>query len=108
MRANTTRTTLLALTAAAAFGGFAATALRDGFDHVARAEAAVAAVPADGGVLDTRVDTLVDAAEWLLRDADAARRMGARARQAVRTRYGVDRFLADWDRLLEEERCASR
>jgi glycosyltransferase involved in cell wall biosynthesis len=69
---------------------------------------AVAAVPADGGVLDTRVDTLVDAAEWLLRDADAARRMGARARQAVRARYGVDRFLADWDRLLEEERCASR
>jgi hypothetical protein len=69
---------------------------------------AVAAVPADGGVLDTRVDTLVDAAEWLLRDAEAARRMGGRARQAARARYGVDRFLADWDRLLEEERCASR
>ncbi len=62
---------------------------------------AVAAVPPDGGVLDTRVDTLVDAAEWLLHDAQAARRMGARARQAVLTRYGVDRFLADWDRLLE-------
>jgi hypothetical protein len=62
---------------------------------------AVAAVPADGGVLDTRVDSLVDAAEWLLRDADAARRMGARAQRAVRARYGVDRFLADWDRLLD-------
>ncbi len=63
---------------------------------------AVAAVPPDGGVLDTRVDTLLDATEWLLRDADAARRMGARARRAVLTRYGVDRFLADWDRLLED------
>jgi hypothetical protein len=62
---------------------------------------AVAAVPADAGVLDTRVDTLVDAAEWLLRDLPAARRMGERARQAVRARYGVDRFLADWDRLLD-------
>jgi glycosyltransferase involved in cell wall biosynthesis len=70
---------------------------------------AVAAVPADGGVLDTRVDTLLDAAEWLLRDAEAARRMGERAQRAVRARYGVDRFLSDWDRLLEEERrCASR
>lgn len=64
----------------------------------------VAAVPPDGGVLDTRVDTLVDAAEWLLHDQDAARRMGARARRAVLARYGVDRFLADWDRLLEEAR----
>lgn len=61
---------------------------------------AVAAVPADAGVLDTRVDSLVDAAEWLLHDPEAARRMGARAQRAVRARYGVDRFLSDWDRLL--------
>jgi hypothetical protein len=47
------------------------------------------------------VDTLVEAAEWLMCDADAARRMGERAQRAVRARYGVDRFLADWDRLLE-------
>jgi hypothetical protein len=42
----------------------------------------------------------VDAAEWLLHDPDVARRMGARAQRAVRARYGVDRFLSDWDRLL--------
>ena len=30
------------------------------------------------------------------------------ARTAARDRYGLDRFLADWDRLLEEEVCASR
>jgi hypothetical protein len=69
---------------------------------------AVRAVPPDAGVLSTRVDDLIDAAIWLIEDPDGARRMGARARSAARARYGLDRFLADWDRLLEEELCASR
>jgi hypothetical protein len=69
---------------------------------------AVEAVPHDAGVLSTRVDTLVDACHWLLDDPDAARRLGERARQVALARYGLDRFLADWDRLLEEEVCASR
>jgi hypothetical protein len=69
---------------------------------------AVEAVPPAAGVLSTRVGTLVDAAAWLLDDPDAARRLGDRARQVALTRYGLDRFLADWDRLLEEETCASR
>jgi glycosyltransferase involved in cell wall biosynthesis len=69
---------------------------------------AVAAVPPDAGVLATRVDTLVEAAQWLLDEPEQARRLGARARQVALARYGLDRFLADWDRLLEEETCASR
>jgi glycosyltransferase involved in cell wall biosynthesis len=69
---------------------------------------AIAAVPPDAGVLSTRVDTLVEAARWLLDEPEAAARLGARARQVALTRYGLDRFLADWDRLLEEELCASR
>jgi glycosyltransferase involved in cell wall biosynthesis len=69
---------------------------------------AVAAVPPDAGVLATRVDTLVEAAQWLLDEPAAAARLGARARQVALARYGLDRFLADWDRLLEEETCASR
>ncbi|WP_305784416.1 glycosyltransferase [Symbioplanes lichenis] len=69
---------------------------------------AVAAVPDDAGVIATRVDTLVEAARWLIEDPDAARRLGDRARQVALARYGLDRFLADWDRLLEEETCASR
>ncbi|PRY32257.1 glycosyltransferase [Pseudosporangium ferrugineum] len=69
---------------------------------------AIAAVPLDAGVLSTRVDTLVEAAHWLIDEPDAARRLGARARQVALARYGLDRFLADWDRLLEEETCASR
>jgi glycosyltransferase involved in cell wall biosynthesis len=69
---------------------------------------AVAAVPPDAGVLSTRVDTLVEAAHWLIDEPEAAARLGARARQVALNRYGLDRFLADWDRLLEEELCASR
>lgn len=69
---------------------------------------AVAAVPPEAGILSTRIDTLVDAARWLIDDPAAARRLGAQAQEVARTRYGLDRFLADWDRLLEEELCASR
>jgi glycosyltransferase involved in cell wall biosynthesis len=69
---------------------------------------AIAAVPPDAGVLSTRVDTLVEAAQWLMDEPEQARLLGARARQVAVARYGLDRFLADWDRLLEEELCASR
>jgi serine protease DegQ len=47
MRLSNSRKTLLALTAAAAFGGFAATAIRDGLEQPAQAEPlAAASVPA--------------------------------------------------------------
>ncbi|MFI2381677.1 glycosyltransferase [Micromonospora sediminicola] len=69
---------------------------------------AVDAVPPDAGVLSTRVETLVDAARWLTEDRDAAHRLGARARDVAKQRFGLDRFLADWDRIMEEETCASR
>jgi hypothetical protein len=69
---------------------------------------AIAAVPDSAGVLSTRIQTLVDAAHWLIEEPEQARRLGARARQVALARYGLDRYLADWDRLLEEETCASR
>ena len=69
---------------------------------------AIAAVPDDAGVLATRVATLVDAAHWLIEEPEQARLLGERARQVALARYGLDRFLADWDRLLEEETCAQR
>lgn len=65
---------------------------------------AVAAVPASAGVLSTRVDTLVEAARWLLADPAAAARLGEGARVAASTRYGLVRFLTDWDLLLKEVR----
>jgi hypothetical protein len=64
---------------------------------------AFAAVPPDAGVLATRVDTLVEAARWLMEEPDQAHLMGARAREVALVRYGLDRFLKDWDGLLENE-----
>jgi DNA-binding response OmpR family regulator len=52
--------------------------------------------------------TLVEAAQWLMDEPEQARLLGARAREVAVARFGLDRFLADWDRLLEEELCASR
>jgi len=63
---------------------------------------AVQAVPREAGALSTDVDTLVEAARWLLHDEDAARRCGAAAREAALARYGLPRFLVDWDALLKE------
>ncbi|MEW2386626.1 glycosyltransferase [Micromonospora sp. NPDC047707] len=69
---------------------------------------AVMAVPAEAGALSTRVDDLLDATRRLMADPALARRAGAAGRAAAWERYGLERFLADWDRLLEEEVCASR
>ncbi|MFI7488978.1 glycosyltransferase [Micromonospora echinaurantiaca] len=69
---------------------------------------AVDVVPADAGVLSTRVESLVEAAQWLTTDRDAAARLGARGREVAKERFGLDRFLTDWDRLMEEETCGSR
>jgi hypothetical protein len=63
---------------------------------------AVEAVPPDAGVLSTRPERLWDAVRIYLHDQDAARLAGKAARAAALERYGLDRFLADWDRLLRE------
>ncbi|WP_433131989.1 glycosyltransferase [Micromonospora sp. CA-240977] len=69
---------------------------------------AVTAVPPEAGALATRTDTLLDAARRFIAEPATARQAGTAARAAARDRYGLDRFLADWDRLLEEEVCGSR
>ncbi|MFF5202415.1 glycosyltransferase [Micromonospora parva] len=69
---------------------------------------AVMAVPPQAGALATRTDTLLDAARRFITEPATARQAGAAARTAARDKYGLDRFLADWDRLLEEEVCGSR
>jgi glycosyltransferase involved in cell wall biosynthesis len=63
---------------------------------------AVEAVPAQAGVVSTRVDVLARAARTFLRDPDAARAAGDAARAYALERYGLKRFLADWDDLLSE------
>ena len=62
----------------------------------------VEAVPAEAGVLSTRPDRLWAAVRTYLHDQDAARLAGKAARAAALERYGLARFLADWDALLEE------
>lgn len=60
------------------------------------------AVPAEAGVVSTRVDTLVEATRGFLADHERARVCGKAARAAALQRYGVARFLDDWDRTLKE------
>ena len=60
------------------------------------------AVPPEAGVVSTRVDVLVEALRRLVADPDEARARGQAARAAARRRYGLERFLTDWDELLEE------
>ena len=63
---------------------------------------AVEAVPAEAGVLSTRPERLWTAVREYLHDEDAARLAGKAARAAALERYGLPRFLSDWDALLEE------
>jgi hypothetical protein len=63
---------------------------------------AVEAVPADAGVLSTRPERLWAAVREFLHDEYAARLAGKAARAAVLERYGLDRFLHEWDDLLGE------
>jgi hypothetical protein len=52
------------------------------------------------GVIDTDPDRLVDAMRALLDDPALARRLGEAGRETARQRFGIDRFVRDWDRLL--------
>ncbi len=60
------------------------------------------AVPPEAGVISTRVDVLERALRCFLGDPDDARARGKAARAAALSRYGLDRFLSDWDDLLME------
>ena len=62
----------------------------------------VEAVPEGAGVLSTRPERLHAAVRRYLADPDAARLAGKAARAAALERYGLERFLADWDDLLGE------
>lgn len=63
---------------------------------------ATRAVPPEAGVVSTRLDEIEEALARLAADPATARRMGRNAREAALERYGLPRFLADWDRLLDE------
>ena len=60
------------------------------------------AVPEGAGVLSNRLDVLTDAVRGFLADPAYARQVGERARTAALARYGLPRFLDDWERLTKE------
>lgn len=60
------------------------------------------AVPDDAGIVSTNVQTLIESLDRLLDDPDRCKELGRNARAHARSRYGLQRFLADWDRLLKE------
>ena len=60
------------------------------------------AVPERAGVVSTCVDVLAGALRRLIDDPDEAAERGRAARAGALRRYGLDRFLADWDDVLQE------
>lgn len=60
------------------------------------------AVPPQAGVVSTRIDVLRGALRTLVDDPEQARAMGKAGRAHALERYGLARFLADWDALLAE------
>lgn len=61
----------------------------------------VEAVPPEAGTVSTSVERLSGALHRFVDDPDEARERGLAARGAALERYGLDRFLADWDAVLE-------
>ncbi|MCU1460861.1 MAG: glycosyl transferase [Acidimicrobiales bacterium] len=60
------------------------------------------AVPEAAGVVSNRMDVLTAGIRRLVNDPDEAAAMGRAARQAASARFGLRRFLDDWDQLLAE------
>lgn len=60
------------------------------------------AVPPQAGVVSTDIDELVAAARLYMAEPEAARIAGKAARMAALERYGLARFLQDWNRTLRE------
>jgi hypothetical protein len=63
----------------------------------------VRAVPPEAGVVSTRTEDLHAAVWRFVHDPAEAEAAGRAAREAATSRYGLGRFLADWDALLAAE-----
>ncbi len=59
-------------------------------------------VNGENGYIATDVDMLVDQMRALLADPAEARRLGEGARRTALERFGIERFVRDWDNLLRE------
>ncbi|MDQ4081651.1 MAG: glycosyltransferase family 4 protein [Actinomycetota bacterium] len=64
---------------------------------LATTEMATAVENGVSGYVDTRVSRLVERMRELLADRSEARRLGEGARERARQRFGIERFVRDWD-----------
>ena len=55
-----------------------------------------------GGYVDTELERLVDVSRQLLRDPAEAGRLGRAAQAYARERFGIERFVRDWNGVFEE------
>jgi hypothetical protein len=62
-------------------------------------------VPPECGVVSNRLDVLSAALRHFIDEPEDAARVGKAARAAALGRFGLTRFLSDWDQVLEA-RCA--
>lgn len=75
-----------------------------GMPIVALATTELPTVVEDGvtGYISCDLDKLIDHMRSLLAEPDTARRLGANARAVARERFGLDRFIRDWNRAFEQ------
>lgn len=59
------------------------------------------AVPSQAGVVSADVDTLAEAVRLFVSEPEAARAAGKSARLFALHRFGLQRFLGDWDQLID-------
>jgi hypothetical protein len=73
-------------------------AMMVGTPVVALATTELVSVIRDGenGLIDTRVERLIDGMQALLADPAEAQRLGAAGRRSARERFHIERFVADW------------
>jgi glycosyltransferase involved in cell wall biosynthesis len=79
-------------------------AMMVGAPVVALATTEVASVMRHGdtGLIDTRLERLVDCMHQLLREPAEARRIGEAGRRLAAERFSIDRFVRDWDAALRQ------
>lgn len=69
---------------------------------LATAEMATVIDNGNSGFIDTNLATLADCMNELLRDPALARHLGANGRRHARKRFGIERFVHDWDRAFRQ------
>jgi len=84
-------------------------AMMVGLPVVALATTEMPTVIQDGlnGFIDTEPRRLIECMQLLLNDKSTARRLGEQARRTALERFGIERFVADWNRAFEDAASSS-